>query len=144
MEDGVDRVREHQVLGHVGADQPEAVVGHEVLDVGDRSGEKIVNTVNAVTFSQKPLTKMGAEKTGAAGNGHSGAPHMVFSPTLAQLTAAEKNMLGPPHSKTCERAPRRALRKISFDAPAGYDGRVATVNIHLPPYKGIYQTRLQQ
>ncbi|MFI7632826.1 hypothetical protein [Nonomuraea sp. NPDC049400] len=121
------------MLGHVGADQPEAVVGHEMLDVGDRSGEEVVDAENAVALGQKSLTKMRTEKTGAAGNGHDRPSYKGFSLSFPHFMAAKKGMLRP-RVTSFERALVRSLRKIGFDPREDYDGRVATVNPVLLPY----------
>ena len=75
----VDLVDLHRhLLGDVVAHQLEAVVVEQVLDVGARAGEEVVEADDLVAFVQQPLAQVRAEETRATGDQNSPSRHRQF------------------------------------------------------------------
>src|SRR5215208_7362207 len=77
--DGVHRLVELQVLGHVVVQEHERVVA-QVLEVLQRAGLEVVHADHAVARLKQVLTKMGAEKPGSSGD-YSGGHERIMVTT---------------------------------------------------------------
>jgi hypothetical protein len=73
----VDPAGDVDVVGHVGADEPETGVLQQVRDVDRRPGEEVVEAQDLDVAGQECFAQVGAEETGSAG--HDGTRHGITS-----------------------------------------------------------------
>jgi hypothetical protein len=77
----VDRAGYVDVVGHVGADEPETGVFQQVRDVDRRPGEEVVEAQHLDVAGQECFAQVRAEETGSAG--HDGTWHEITSSSRA-------------------------------------------------------------
>jgi len=73
----IESVGEFQRVDDVVLDEREPIALHQMLDIGERAGEEVVDAGHLMTIVNKPVAKMGADKSGAAENqcmAHRGGP----------------------------------------------------------------------
>ncbi len=83
MEHVVHRVVEVKRASNVVADELEALVADQVVDVLAAAGDQVVDADHAVALGQQPLAQVRAEEAGAAGHhrgGHAGLPSACGRP----------------------------------------------------------------
>src|SRR5205814_3918412 len=68
MKNVIDLVRDKQILCYVLLDEAVILVTREVLDVREVPGDQVVDCDHPMTFGQKTVGQMRAEKPGAARN----------------------------------------------------------------------------
>ena len=73
VEDGVDGALDRQGSAHIVADEAEVTPAHQVLDVGGRPGDAVVDADHLVAALQQPIAQVGAEEAGPARD-HDPAP----------------------------------------------------------------------
>ena len=67
----VHRAGDLQRLRHVVPEECEPVVGSQVLDIGRRAGDEVIDADDLVAARQKALAQVGADETRAAGDDRS-------------------------------------------------------------------------
>ena len=68
MEDVIDLVRDEKILRDVLLDEAEILVAGEVLDVGEVSGDQVIDRDHPMAFREQAVGQVRAEKPGAAGD----------------------------------------------------------------------------
>jgi len=68
MQDGVERPVEIEGLAHVVLDRLERLVAFQVGHGGRRAGDQVVDAHDRPAVVEQPLTEVGPEETGAAGD----------------------------------------------------------------------------